>query len=208
MKGANQTKEQAEKEFEEMNEDDYNFQDEVLMGPAIWPKAKERADIAKEMLERLGFSTENIEVLENQNKAQYLAKLDALKEKAMAFEESNKTGKATLAIAIINISNRLDPLSAPHRPLLAGIGVPPAGKKIGDYEDFYELTKEGDVLNINEYAAYIADTRETSVQKAYIAKQMAPKSEGGQELARDKVPFKSRVHCIVMDDFQNTQFFA
>ena len=81
---------------------------------------------------------------------------------AMAYEEGNK-GKATMAIAIINIGNRIDPFAAPHKPLLSAIGVPPAGKKIGDYEDFYELTKEGDVLNLNEWAAHIADTRKTNV---------------------------------------------
>ena len=87
----------------------------------------------------------------------------------MAYEESNKGTKATLAIAIVNIGNRIDPLHAHHKPILAGIGVPPAGKKIGDYEDFYELTKEGECLNLNEYAAYIADTREAACQKEYIA---------------------------------------
>jgi hypothetical protein len=80
----------------------------------------------------------------------------------MDYEENNK-GKATMAIAIINIGNRIDPFAAPHKPLLSALGIQPSGKKIGDYEDFYELTKEGDVLNLNEYAAYIADTRETNV---------------------------------------------
>ena len=119
----------------------------------------------------------------------------------MAYEESNKGTKATLAIAMINIGNRIDALHAHHKPILASIGVPPAGKKIGDYEDFYELTKDGDALNLNEYAAYIADTRKTPCQQEYIKHMMSPKEDGGQGLTADKVVFKSRVHVIVMDDF-------
>ena len=158
------TEAQADEEFEKMSEEDMKFQDDVLVGPCVWPHAKETAASAKAMLETLGYGDDNIEILENQTKAQYIEKLDALKQKAMDFEDSNPTGKVTLALMIINIGNRIDPFAAPHKPLLAALGVEPTGKNIGDYDDFYELTKDGDVLNLNEYAAYIADTRETKVQ--------------------------------------------
>ena len=39
---------------------------------------------------------------------------------------------------------------------------PPNGK--GNYEDYYELTHEGEALNLNEYACWIADTRDADVQ--------------------------------------------
>ena len=42
---------------------------------------------------------------------------------------------------------------------MAKLGIVPAEKGIGAYEDFYELTHEGEPLNLNEYACWIADTR-------------------------------------------------
>lgn len=39
MKNAKQTLEQAEKEFEEMSEEDMKFQADALVGPCIWPNA-------------------------------------------------------------------------------------------------------------------------------------------------------------------------
>ena len=154
--------------------------------------------MAKGILEKLGFK--NVKILVDQTKARYIEELEDLKRQAMEFEE-NKVGKETLAIAIINIGSHIDPFQQNHKEILDSIGVAPGGKKIGDYEDFFELTREGEALNLNEYATYIADTRETTVQKAYIAKMMGPKSQGGQELSADKVVFKSSVHVIVMDDF-------
>ena len=82
-----------------------------------------------------------------------------LKDMAMKFEKEH-SGKETLAIGIISIGNRLDPMSVKHAPLLRNLGVQPPGKAIGDYEDFFELTHEGEPLNLNEYACWIADTRE------------------------------------------------
>ena len=70
----------------------------------------------------------------NLTKAEYVAKLTALKQEAMAFEEAHRK-KETLGITIINIGNRIDPLSNSHKPLLGPLGIPsPAEKGIGTYE--------------------------------------------------------------------------
>lgn len=149
----------------------------------------------------LGFKDNEIEIVVNANKAKYIEKLTALKQRAEAFEEGNK-GKETLAIAIINIGNRIDPFAPTHAPLIKNLGLKPTPKGIGAYEDFYELTEEGEALNLNEYAAWIADTRNTKVYQDYKAWQMSPLEEGGQNLAEAAVPFKSRTHVIIASDFQ------
>ena len=82
------------------------------MGPCIWTNAEERAKTAQELLELLKFK--NIEVVTNASKAKYVEKLTALKKYADDFEVTNKDTKETLAVAIINIGNRLDPLAPSH----------------------------------------------------------------------------------------------
>lgn len=85
--------------------------------------------------------------------------LKGLRNEALSFEEQNHEGKETLAIAIINIGHCVDPMYQIHANLLKKFGFerPPEGQY--EYEDFFELTCNGEVLNLNEYACLIADTR-------------------------------------------------
>ena len=56
----------------------------------------------------------------------------------------------------------LDPLTNAHKPIFHNLGVEsPAERAVGVYEDFFELTHQGEALNLNEFAAWIADTRES-----------------------------------------------
>ena len=61
------------------------------------------------MLMLLGFEENSIELIYDATKAEYVQKLTALKKLAEKFENANKE-KETLAVAILNIGNRLDPL--------------------------------------------------------------------------------------------------
>ena len=44
-----------------------------------------------------------------------------------------------------------------------GAEYPITPKKVGEYEDFFEMTSDGKPLNLNETAAWIADTRTDKV---------------------------------------------
>lgn len=84
--------------------------------------------------------------------------LRGLRKEALDFE-NNHDCKETLAIAIINIGNCIDPFYSQHKKLLEDrmVDHPPEGQL--EYERYYELTCDGEVLNLNEYACLIADTR-------------------------------------------------
>ena len=57
-----------------------------------------------------------------------------------------------------------------NKVLLKDLGVAPSKPgSVGHYEDFFEVTSEGEVVNLNEYSAWIADTREA--QQEEIANQ-------------------------------------
>ena len=86
--------------------------------------------------------------------------LTSLKKKAMEFESRN--GKDKLGIGIINIGHVIDPVGKPKdKAILEKIGVETSFKGIGNYEPFFELTKDGEAINLNEYACWIADTRKS-----------------------------------------------
>ena len=93
-------------------------------------------------------------------------------------------------IAIASVGHRLDPEKPKHKAILEDLGVEVSPNEVGAYEDFYELTYEGEPLNLNEYATWIADTREivSDIQSAE-----AVGSTEGEE-------FNSATHVIVMDD--------
>ena len=63
------------------------------------------------------------------------------------------------------------------------------------------MTKQGEAINLNEYAAWIADTRETRAYKAYANEIMSNSQSKGITMTADDVPFKSRTHVIVASDF-------
>ena len=66
-----------------------------------------------------------------------------------------------MAIAIIHIGFTLDPKIDDGEDLLTKLNVELSENKGEDvYEQLYELTHLGEVLNLNEYAAWITDTRE------------------------------------------------
>ena len=60
----------------------------------------------------------------------------------------------------------------------------PSVKGIGEYEDYFELTCEGEPMNLNEAAAWIVDNRE-------------PLEESKEPL---QDAFKSSTHVLVIDD--------
>ena len=78
----------------------------------------------------------------------------------MEFELNKRGSKETLAIFIINIGHVIDPLNPRHKHLCNEIGLEATKKEIGAYEDFYELTCDGEPLNLNEIGMDIVDTRE------------------------------------------------
>ena len=62
------------------------------------------------------------------------------------------------AFTIIYVGFSVDPNK--HHYILKDKGfVLDQYKNKGDYEAFYELTNQGEVINLNEYCAWIADTR-------------------------------------------------
>ena len=88
-------------------------------------------------------------------------------------------------------------------PICKNLGLKPTPKGPGTYEDFFELTKEGDALNLNEYAAWIADTRDTKAYEEYEKDVMnQPRAEGKAPLTEADVPFRSRTHVLCASDFQ------
>lgn len=63
MKNLKQTTEEAAKGFEELKGEDLEFQESAILGPIVWRDAEKRGEVAKELLEKLGFTS--IEVLTN-----------------------------------------------------------------------------------------------------------------------------------------------
>ena len=86
-------------------------------------------------------------------------------------------------------------------PICKELGLTPPEKGVGTYEDFFELTKHGEAINLNEYAAWIADTRDSEAYKAYAAHLMSIPQSNGEFVKPEDVPFKSRTHVICASDF-------
>jgi hypothetical protein len=121
----------------------------------------------------LGF--ENVKICKNYSKADVEEVMERLKKQALTFETANKGKKATQCFAIFHIGPFADPLSgAITLDLLNNLGLPDqktAPKGPGTYEPFYEITSTGEIMNLNEQAARIADTREA--QKEECDRQVA-----------------------------------
>ena len=151
------------------------------MADKVWPNALERGEFAEKLLkEQLNFN--EVEVCVNWSKAKIIEKLTELKEKAMTFQKAHYGGKETLVICIVSVGNRIDPFIKEHKILLQEFEVEVSGQNEGDYEDFFELTHDGEILNLNEQACWIADTREFPLADADI--------------------FNSNVHTICINDYQ------
>ena len=97
-------------------------------------------------------------IYKDKSKNEILDILQGLRNEALNFE-NNHHNKEILAIAIINIGSCIDPILPNHKNLLKDRGVDLAPRRIFEYEDYFELTCNGEVLNLNEYACLIADTR-------------------------------------------------
>ena len=130
--------------------------------------------------DQLGF--QEVEVRKNLTKKAIDEEIWKLKQRALEFEQ-NKQGKETQVIAIISVGHSMDSFFPRDKPLYAELGLEAPPDKVGAYENIFELTYEGEPLNLNESATWIADTRE--VQGATFS---------------DK--FSSSTHVIVMNDFQ------
>ena len=130
-------------------------------------------------MEQLGFEDEEIEVMLNQTKEKIEQKLKELKSIAKEFEAS-KQGGETLAIVIINVGLCYDPKAPIFRNLNDDFDLDEQ-KGPGAYEAFYELTYEGEPLNLNEAAVWIADTRT-------------------EEQAKSQAPFSGSTHVMVLVD--------
>ena len=119
----------------------------------------------------LGF--ENVMICKNYSKAKVDELMERLRKQALTFETDNKGNKNTQCYAIFHIGPFADPLSgAVTLDLLTARGLPnpkTAPKGAGTYEPFYEVTSVGEIMNLNEQAAKIADTRE--VQKEECDRQ-------------------------------------
>ena len=139
---------------------------EDIVANKVYDNAKERGEIAENILiEGLGFSKDEVVVLVDAPKKDIDEALTGLKKEAMAFEQSGK-GKETMGVVIINVGYVIDPLYAQSRQLMSGVygeEYPITPKKVGEYEDFFEMTSDGKPLNLNEAAAWIADTRTDKV---------------------------------------------
>ena len=76
---------------------------------------------------------------------------------------------------IINVGITLDAMEDRYNDLLCDLETSEYEKNIGEYEDFFEFTYDGEPMNLNEKATWV------------ISK------ERGQ-------PFKSSTHMIILDD--------
>jgi len=144
----------------------------VLIEKYIYVDAKKKADEAKAMLETyLGFK--DVKICKNYTKAEVDRVMENLRQQALTFEKEFKGSKATQVFAIFHIGPFADPLSgAVTLDLLTDRGLPSqkeAPKGPGTYEPFYEITAGGEIMNLNEQAAKITDTRE--VQKEECDRQ-------------------------------------
>jgi len=121
----------------------------------------------------LGFK--NVTICTNYSKAQVDEVMERLRQQALTFETENKGKKVTQCFAIFHIGPFADPLSgAITLDLLNNRGLPnpkTAPKGPGTYEPFYEITSTGEIMNLNEQAARITDTREA--QKEEVDRQVA-----------------------------------
>ena len=79
--------------------------------------------------------------------------------------------------------------------MLKGLELPKPGKRKGDYEEFYELTIDGEAINLNEYCAWIADTR---YENAFSEWTKDP-------TAKRKDPFSSKTHVIQLTNYDSKQ---
>ena len=143
--------------------DDSKKKQEPLVSDLVNADAEKRAKIAEDVLKtHLGF--EDIEIYRDESKEFIDAKLSELKNQALDFEREYVNQKATQCFAVIHVGTAIDPLSTSKGLLTARkFKAPP--KQVGAYEAFFELTKDGEAMNLNEKAAWITDTRE--VQPEY-----------------------------------------
>ena len=99
------------------------------------------------------------------------------------------------AVAIVSVGHRLDPSTPKHRALLEAVGAPASSNEVGALEGFYELTCDGEPLNLNEYGTWIADPRVGSADSVLLSEALGrgEGDSGGPGLA-------SSTHVIVMND--------
>ena len=114
----------------------------------------------------------------DQSKTKIEQKLKEIRGSAKEFESSRK-GRENMGIVIVNVGHCYDPADSVFRNLNDEFELDDEQGE-GCYERFYELTYEGEPLNLNEYAVQIADTR-TEEQKLQAG-------------------FQGSCHVMVLDD--------
>lgn len=123
-----------------------------------WGEKGEKAKLV--LMDQLGFKEAEIEILKDKSKEEIDQRLSHYRDLAKAFESEKQTHQAQ-AIVIVNIGLCLDPLEPTHGQVFYELKTKQQLETAnrGDYEPFYELTFQGEPLNLNEAAAWIADTR-------------------------------------------------
>ena len=135
------------------------FMSDYPWGYKMGFECEDKVKNAREILKTLGYSNDAfIEEWRDLSKEQLHSKLGKLKEEAFDYEleHKEKDTKFCQVYTIIYVGARVDPIF--HMKSLKPIKD--KFKNLDkNYEEFYELTNDGKAINLNEYCAWIADTR-------------------------------------------------